>query len=446
VAENDRHLDLPRGFHDISPSRMAMYLTLQQEWFDTCGLAGYQPVQVPPIGFTDTFTVGHHAAGQKLYRFPDRRGRDLALVSDSLPALLRRMHARNLPEQRLSYCCPIFRYERRPRRHFHHLGLMEVLDRPNSLAEQRRSTARLAEIIIRFLAPWLPVVFTVTDPGLWHAIAETFLPSGKTTEFLHALRQILPDERPARLHEQDAPPPLVHLAEHLATNPALLDSPCDHPTIDRLPQAVHDRISACHELAAVLRHHGAETIVDLGELHASEFHDGPSLLFRPRGERRLLGDGGSYGLFANAFLGTPTAVHSAVVGLERLTDLIATTESIRPAADIAIFAHPEQATVTHADQLTTSLRSAGIAVWDLILTKSLRQHLRDLSALAIAHSTLIGARELDTQHYIIRSSDSTLHTVRVHQLVQWLLDRRPHAQPPGWLAHDTHRHNGSRWP
>jgi histidyl-tRNA synthetase len=166
----------------------------------------------------------------------------------------------------------------------------------------------------------------------------------------------------------------------------------------------------------------------------------------PLVHQRLLGDGGSYGLFANAFLGTPTAVHSAVVGLERLTDLIATTESTRPAADIAIFSRPEQATVTHADQLTTSLRSAGIAAWDLILTKSWRQHLRDLSALAIAHSTLIGARELDTHNYTIRSSDSILHTVRVHQLVQGLLDRCPHAQPPGWLARDTHKHNGSRWP
>ncbi|MGH3888418.1 MAG: ATP phosphoribosyltransferase regulatory subunit [Pseudonocardiaceae bacterium] len=437
MTENGRHLDLPRGFHDTSPDRMAMYLTLQQEWFDTCGLAGYQPVQVPPVGFTDTFTVGHHAAGQKLYRFPDRRGRDLTLISDSLPALLRVTHARNLPEQRLSYCCPIFRYERRPRRHFHHLGLIEVLDRPNSLAEQRRSTARLAETIIRFLTPLLPVVFIVTDPGLWHTIAETLLPSRKTTEFLNSVRRLLPNERPAQLRQQDAPPPFVHLAERLTTNPALLDDPGDHLTIDGLPQAVHDRISACHELATVLRHHGADATVDLGELHASEFHDGPSLLFRPRGERRLLGDGGSYGLFADAFLGAATAVHSAVVGLERLADIITTTESTRPAADIAILTHPEQATVIHADQLTTSLRSAGIAVWDLVLTKSLRQHLRDLSGLAIPYSILIGAQELNAHEYTIRNSDGIHYAVTSHRLVQWILDRRP-ARP--------HGHTGGREP
>lgn len=48
MTDNGRHLDPPRGFHDTSPDRMAMYLTLQQEWFDTCRRVGYQPVQVPP--------------------------------------------------------------------------------------------------------------------------------------------------------------------------------------------------------------------------------------------------------------------------------------------------------------------------------------------------------------------------------------------------------------
>lgn len=422
MIHNGRHLDLPRGFHDIHPERMALYQALQQEWFDTCRLAGYQPVQVPPVGFTETFTAGHHAAGQKLYRFPDRRGRDLTLISDSLAALLRVAHARTLPEQRLSYCCPIFRYERRPRRHFHHLGLMEVLDRPNSLVGQQRSTARLAEIIIRFLGPRLPVAFTVTDPGLWHNITATFLPADQTTDFLDSLRRLPPEQRPVQLRQHNAPEAFVRLAESLAANPELTDND-DHLAHHGLPRSFHDRISACHDLVNLLRHYGADATVDLNELHASEFHDGPSFLFRPQHERRLLGDGGTYGRFARAFLGAPSAVHSAVIGLERLADL-RDDEGTCGAADIAILAQPEPATIAHADQLIAALRSAGLAVWDLVLSKPLRQHLRELATLGIPHSILIGIRELDTGKYTIRTTDGTLHTVAPQQLQQWLQDER----------------------
>jgi histidyl-tRNA synthetase len=102
MADSGRPLALPRGFHDSDPTRTAVYQTLQQEWFNASSLAGYQPVSIPPVGFADTFTTGHHAAGQKLYQFTDRRGRNLALVSDSLPAVLRLARARNLPDQKLT--------------------------------------------------------------------------------------------------------------------------------------------------------------------------------------------------------------------------------------------------------------------------------------------------------------------------------------------------------
>jgi histidyl-tRNA synthetase len=173
----------------------------------------------------------------------------------------------------------------------------------------------------------------------------------------------------------------------------------------------------------VLRRHGAKAEVDLGCLHASEFHDGPSFLLRPLGQERLLGDGGAYGHFAQAFLGTPAAVHSAVIGLESLTDLTVTGDVIAP-ADIAILARPESATIVHADRLTASLRAAGIAVWDLVQTKNLEKHLRDIAALAIPHSALIGPQELSSASYTIRDSAGTLHAVPGPELVPWLARRR----------------------
>jgi histidyl-tRNA synthetase len=435
VADTGRPLDLPRGFHDIDPNRMAVYQTLQQEWFNACRLAGYQPVHVPPVGFAETFTTGHHATGQKLYQFADRRGRNLALVSDSLPALLRLAHARNLPDQRLSYCCPIFRYERRPRRHFHHLGLMEVLDRPIHLAEQYRATSRLAQVITGFLASRVPVTFTVTDPGLWHAIVATATPAGRAADVLNSLRRLSPQQRPGQLRQDGAPAVLVHLAELLAADPALAGETNGQRAIDALPQALHDRITGSRDLADVLRRQGTEAEVDLGCLHASEFHDGPSFLLRPRSQQRLLGDGGSYGHFAHAFLGTPAAVHSAVIGLERLADLTVADDVITP-ADIAVLARPEPAAIIHADRLTAALRAAGIAVWDLVQTKNLEKHLRDIAALAIPHSVLIGPQELSSANYIIRDSTGGLHVVPEYELGPWLTRRLPRssASPADWHA------------
>ncbi|MDT5026794.1 MAG: histidyl-tRNA synthetase, partial [Micromonosporaceae bacterium] len=87
------HLGLPRGFHDVGPARMALVQALRTQWSDTCSLFGYQAVEVPPVGFAETFTTGHHAADGRFYEFPDRRGRRLALVSDSLPAAFRQPSA-----------------------------------------------------------------------------------------------------------------------------------------------------------------------------------------------------------------------------------------------------------------------------------------------------------------------------------------------------------------
>ncbi|MGH4021290.1 MAG: ATP phosphoribosyltransferase regulatory subunit [Pseudonocardiaceae bacterium] len=426
MATTARHLDLPRGFHDGDPARMATYRALQEQWFAACALAGYQPVHVPPVGFADTFTVGHHAAGEKLYRFADRRGRELALVSDSLPVLLRVAHTRDLPEQRLSFSCPIFRYERRPRRHFHHLGLIEIHQESTALAAQQRATTRLARIIIEFLAyQRLPVAFTVTDPGLWHTLVATCQPPHQITSTLNALRALASDQRPAYLHQFGAPRTLIAIAEFLATDPALTDATHGSPTAPELSPAVRERITGCHEIAESLRQHGGAATVDLGELHASEFHDGPSFLFRPQGHQRLLGDGGSYGLFASAFLGSTTTAHSAVVGLERLADLTEDDTHIEPAADIAVLARPDPACLAHADRLAKACRSAGIAVWDLTLTKPVSKHLRDLAALAIPYSLLIGPRELERTHYTVRDDTGALQTVARDHLVDWLTDRRP---------------------
>jgi histidyl-tRNA synthetase len=420
---NDRHLDLPRGFHDTGPPRMAVYRSLQQEWFDTCALFGFQPVAVPPTGFADTYTTAHHAAGEKLYRLADRRNRELALVSDSLPALLRLAHNRGLPEQRLSYCCPIFRYERRPRRHFHHLGLMEVSTQASDASARLRSTARIAEVITRYLTPRLPVTLTVTNPGLWHAIAEMTTTTSAPDDLVNTLRRLPAEQRPARLRVHGASPEIIRLAEDLVADPTFSRALPTHQAAT--PRTLSDHIRACHQLAEIIQRHGADATIDLGELHAAEFHDGPAFLIQTRDEQRLLGDGGLYGRFAKGFLNDAAATAvSAVVGLERLADLLISDATTPPAADIAILTHPGHDTTAHADALCTALRSAGVAVWDLVITKPLRHHLRDLANPNIPCSLIVGAQELTATDYTVRDIDGTLCATTQDQLTQSLLNRR----------------------
>jgi histidyl-tRNA synthetase len=415
---------------------MAASLAVQHDWFSACRLAGYQAAAVPPVGYSSTFTTGHHAAGQKLYQFADKNGRNLALVSDSLPAMLRLARARGLPEQRLSYCCQVFRYERRPRRHFHHLGLMEVTGQPAGLAAQLRATARLAHVLTGFLASRIPVTFTITDPGLWRSLAVTAVPEEDVSALLDSLRRLPPQERPRHLRQQGAPAMLIYLAELLAADPALALETSGQLQAGLSRHEVHERVAGAWDLADALRRRGVTAEIDLGSLHASEFHDGPSFLITAQGQRRLLGDGGTYGQFAREFLGSPAAVHSAVIGLERLIDLTATANAIPP-ADVAVIARPEPGTIAHADRLAASLREAGIAVWDIVQSKSLDKHLRDLSALAIPLMVLIGPRELGSASYTVRDLAGVLHFVPEPELAAWIAARR---SPPAAVSHNARRH------
>lgn len=420
MADSSRHLDLPRGFHDYDPGTAAAYESLRRDWFNTCALAGFQQVEVPPVGFLDTFTHGHHAAGNRLYPFTDHRGRELALVSDSLPTLLRFARHRRLNAQRLSYCCPVFRYVRRPRRYFHHLGLMEVIAGSADIAVQYRAVERLAQIMATFLTRRLPVRFTVADPGLWRDLIDA--PTASASTLLDAIRRCPVEQRPALVRSAGCTSTMLRFAEVLARDPALVSGDAAD-VLASSTQTVRDRVARAHGLVALIRQNGAESELNLGSLHASEFHDGPAFQIHPTRGRQL-GDGGSYGTFTTAFLGTTTSAFSAIIGLERLADL-AGQGMESAAADVAIIAHETAATIAHADALTALLRDRQIRVWDLIRTKRLDRHLRDLSAVGVPFVVVIGDEELTSDNYVVRDCAGAHHAVPQRDLDGWLAERLP---------------------
>jgi histidyl-tRNA synthetase len=416
MPQQGRHLDLPRGMHDVHPEQAEVHNRLRHDWFTACSLAGYQPVEVPPVGFADTFTTGHNVAGDRTYQFTDRKGRELALVSDSLPAILRLARGRGLPEQRLSHCTQVFRYERRPRRCFHHLGILEVSDGTAPLQQRRVAATRLALTLTGFLCERLCVTLVLFDPGIWRRLLARALGEERANEALNLLRHVPAEHRASAIRSMGADARSVRVAEQLFLNRSM------HDQVITGDDALDERIETCRAMSAHLHHRGVNTTIDLAELHASEFHDGPAFLVQPDGEERLLGDGGSYGAFADGFLGFPTAVYSAVVGLERLADLSKPTASATP-ADVAVLIEPQDAAVMLADDVCTELRQRGIRVWDTLLSGPLRQHLRNVARLHIPYSVIIGARELETSHVVVRGRDGTHIPVQRAEIATWLRNR-----------------------
>ncbi|MBV7706804.1 ATP phosphoribosyltransferase regulatory subunit [Nocardia nova] len=391
-----------------------MQQQLERRWFTQCALSGFQPVQVPPVGFTDTFVTGHHAAGERIYRFPDRRNRDLALVSDSLPALLRLAGSQTLSAQRLSYCCPVFRYERKPRRHFHHLGIMEVAQIPFDPELQSRAIRRQISIIADFLKPIVNAQFTITDPGIWYELTQRFVPAEKVSGYLDRLRRTRPQERGAALRADGAPAWIIATMEALVGDGNL-------DAINSAPESITVRIAVDRELVDLLKHDGINASLNLGELHASEFHDG--IAFQVWHGSSLLGDGGSYGRFASEFLNDHLSSCAGVVGLEKVADLAGHHHETIRAADIAILAFPQKQSMKCADELTSMLRNHGIAVWDDLLTMPVRRHLRNIAALNIPLSLLIGENEVTSEDCRIRDDSGALFTVPKNDVRNWIAER-----------------------
>ncbi|MBF6397894.1 ATP phosphoribosyltransferase regulatory subunit [Nocardia cyriacigeorgica] len=404
-------MSLPRGFTDAGPDRTAALRHLERRWFDSCALWGFQPVRMPPAGFADTFTTGHHATGDRIYRFPDRKGRDLALVSDSLPAALRLAGNRNHPEQRLSYSCPIFRYERKPRRHFHHLGLMEVSRTHSTVPDQIRPIRRMIEIVTTFLGSDVSAEFTIANPGIWHEIAELFIPPAKVTGYLDILRRMPTVERHHRLRADGAPDAALAAARAMTSR-----TEPDHAS--EIPASITTKMRTSRELAGSLNRIGIRATTDLNELHASEFHDGVAYVVRHGGS--VIGDGGSYGRFATNFLGYPSVTYASVLGLEKVADLAGAHVHTGPAADVAILSFPDPEPSELAEQLANSLRVRGISAWEGVVSRSIRRHLRNISELHIPLTILIGREEVLSPNYRIRENSGEIFYVPKSGVVEWV--------------------------
>lgn len=412
------HLRLPRGIDALGPEAAAVHRELEADWIRHASLFGHRAVHVPPVGFADTFTHGHEAAGDRTYVFPDRAGRALALVSDSGAAVLRLALESPGVEQRLSFNCPIFRYWRRPHRYLHHLGATTyVPQRPGSDGAAHRVEEQL-RMIASFLAPRVPAIVRVTDLGIRRAL---FAPLSAAlgvplTRLVQDHEGMDPADRAARL---DAAGVGGEVRAALEAIDAVGPRGADDSELDAvaavLPPELRDRLGRARALAragAVSR--GPIVRVDLGNVHGVEFHDGLAYeVVHESGAR--LGDGGDFGAYAARFAGQDVGMFSTVLVPQRIVPLVS---AATPGPTVYLRVGGEARALGEA--LAAELRAAGHGTWVDADDDRLKRQIKGAVARGCRYVVVVGGDEVGAGRLRVRRVDGEEVDVALGSLAAWV--------------------------
>src|SRR5204862_1897492 len=110
----------PKGTHDILPGEVERWQWLEERTRGVMALYGYREVRSPIFESTDLFvrSVGESTdiVRKEMYTFADRKGRSLTLRPEGTAGVVRSYVEHTMGRggriTKLSYFCPMFRYER----------------------------------------------------------------------------------------------------------------------------------------------------------------------------------------------------------------------------------------------------------------------------------------------------------------------------------------------
>ncbi len=394
-------LRYPRGVRPASPTARRRERLVLDHWLAEARAYGYYEVGLPALAFADVYQRHHNAAAERIYEFEDRGGRRLALVSDALIAWLHAVHTMStdeLTEHRVSYVCPVFRYRKARRRAFHQMGLGYLVADPCHRTHPDLVLRELIGALDRF-ALSLDTVFRITlaAPGLWPRLLS------RTERRLDLpLGRLGRDELAALLRTLALPPWVADAVHRTAVPVAELDRRVRQAAGAEAPELrfLAAELGRLHALAVDVctRRPRLEVAVDLGDLHAAEFHSGIGLQIYTRSGVRV-GDGGEYSAFASTLLGRNVTCCSLVFGMERLAENL---EMQIPMPDVMVAAllprrETDFKTVEAAEDLADRLRSYGGRAVLHTSGRNLPQVLRAAQHLGVRALFLLGARELAGQ-------------------------------------------------
>lgn len=396
---------------------------VEDAWIEHSRLWAHELIAVPPVGMTETFTTGHSAAEDRIYSFSDRAGRSLSLVPDSLTAIMAHLARGGATQRRVCFSCPVFRYRHSRRRYFHQLGAMTLSTGGatlNPYAEMRH-VEELLTMALKFITPFFQVRVTLSDIGLWRSALLATVAQERLPWVLHSLAALPPQQRAAWLADIIRSPSAARLAEIIAEESAFLPS---SRAADRVLASltVDARTRAGRLLAMGTRVHAAGTAIvsiDLGELHASEHHDGFAFQILAVSDERRISDGGAYSEFASQMFARTVSLYSVAFGLEEIASRV--VQKPQALADISFQVSATSEAIAFAAQLSGDLRDRGIRVLDGDVGRALGKELARVRGAGIPFSVVIGDREVETRRLRIHTSDGVrVHDVDAAVLGDWL--------------------------
>ncbi len=309
MSTNDEYLRLPRGFFDRDEEWVQFKRQVLSTHTTVGSSIGANLLELSPLGFRDTFTKASNNAGDKVFDFADKAGRQLFLACDSTPAVLRNYCNNNQQGKatRVGFVAPLFRYRDGPTRHFSQIGYAAINEAlPTNavdfsllqLVGAMTNLCKKSNLTIQVFINDFKALRTMLNDG---GISNEEMP-----DFLHSLQFSTLEQRADLLKER-------------ISNPHVLPDLLDVLTLQRLGQAPYQHI---HEMAlAIKRYTGADVIIDTTNLHSVETVSGYAVRFLTQ-EGVHLGDGGQYNNFGQTFDSRVQTVRSVATGVEAISQNI----------------------------------------------------------------------------------------------------------------------------
>lgn len=418
------HLRLPPGVRDLEPELAPRVREVHAGWMTHARRSAYREVRLAPVGFRSTFTRGHHAAGESLFKVLDRGERELCLTSDSLAAALRLVAASEAPEIRLAFTSPIFRCRHGRSTYWSQIGALEASRAPSGEEDSAARVTRLAVLVSRFLGDDADTRLWVNDLALLREPLTELAPEGADDLLQRLGKTPAADWTEVLAAAETRAPVLRRLAALAALGPLPLDLAREHlrawPLTEAASPATRARFARLLERADELaRRTRRRPLVALGSLHGREFCDGLTFQLRDPSTNRVVADGGDFSRYAAALLGPGCGVWSTAFGLEAVARR---RTGVVPVADVLVQAAEGVPREVH-EALCEELRSEGLVVWDAADGGALP------GAIALARALGIGllayAHLSPHGEVVVRVGDGATATrLAPAEAVAWLAERR----------------------
>ena len=119
---------LPKGFRVAEDTDVLRASLIRSAFIRGASRIGAICIELPPIGFEETFLKGINTVGDKVFSLHDKKGRRLLLSPDSTPHIVR-WYSERFPDKtgtKVFFQAPVFRYRNTAKRYWIQYGIASI--------------------------------------------------------------------------------------------------------------------------------------------------------------------------------------------------------------------------------------------------------------------------------------------------------------------------------